>query len=148
MALIKCSECGNDLSTKAAACPHCGTKVPRRKLSAKQILFGFAAVVVVACIALAIFDSVNGRSVTYYVDGSGSDVFVSWNDSFGRYQHDQVTLPWQKSVHTWRGVRLSLALIDPVSKGYTLRVVVDGQEFQDEYPFVGDSGWDISGRCP
>ena len=25
MALIKCEECGHDLSDKAASCPHCGT---------------------------------------------------------------------------------------------------------------------------
>src|SRR3954466_8808414 len=27
MALIKCSDCGNDVSTEAAACPHCGRPV-------------------------------------------------------------------------------------------------------------------------
>jgi DNA-directed RNA polymerase subunit RPC12/RpoP len=27
MALMKCSECGKDVSSKAAACPHCGAPV-------------------------------------------------------------------------------------------------------------------------
>lgn len=31
MALIKCKECGGEVSTKAKACPKCGAKVPRFK---------------------------------------------------------------------------------------------------------------------
>ena len=27
MSLIKCSECGNEISDKASACPHCGSPV-------------------------------------------------------------------------------------------------------------------------
>lgn len=30
MALIKCKECDNDVSTEAAACPKCGAKVPKK----------------------------------------------------------------------------------------------------------------------
>jgi RNA polymerase subunit RPABC4/transcription elongation factor Spt4 len=30
MALIKCKDCGNDISDSAAACPRCGAPVPRR----------------------------------------------------------------------------------------------------------------------
>ncbi|MBS3955849.1 MAG: zinc ribbon domain-containing protein [Methylomicrobium sp.] len=29
MALIKCKECGNDVSNTAKACPNCGAKVPK-----------------------------------------------------------------------------------------------------------------------
>lgn len=29
MALIKCKECGNDISDKAACCPHCGVPVEK-----------------------------------------------------------------------------------------------------------------------
>lgn len=31
MALIACSECGNEVSTQASACPKCGAKVPRTR---------------------------------------------------------------------------------------------------------------------
>lgn len=31
MALTACKECGNEISTKAKACPKCGAKVPRFK---------------------------------------------------------------------------------------------------------------------
>jgi Zn finger protein HypA/HybF involved in hydrogenase expression len=36
MALIKCKECSNEISTEAAACPKCGGAY--RKLKAKEFL--------------------------------------------------------------------------------------------------------------
>jgi len=30
MAIVKCKECGKNLSNKAASCPHCGAKMPRK----------------------------------------------------------------------------------------------------------------------
>ena len=30
MALVACPECQREISTAAAACPHCGHKLPRR----------------------------------------------------------------------------------------------------------------------
>jgi hypothetical protein len=44
MALVKCRECGKDVSSTAAACPHCGAP---RKPAAKQYGCGTAIVVVV-----------------------------------------------------------------------------------------------------
>ena len=32
MALIKCPECGREISDKAPACPHCGTPVANKKI--------------------------------------------------------------------------------------------------------------------
>lgn len=31
MALIKCEECGNEISDKALACPHCGSPIAKKK---------------------------------------------------------------------------------------------------------------------
>lgn len=36
MALIKCHECGNEVSTEAAACPHCGAKPQTENPQAKS----------------------------------------------------------------------------------------------------------------
>lgn len=44
MALIKCSECGKEISDKARCCPHCGAKVKKTKI-----------VAVIGCIVLAAF---------------------------------------------------------------------------------------------
>lgn len=31
MAMIKCSECGNEVSTTADSCPHCGAKIKKKE---------------------------------------------------------------------------------------------------------------------
>jgi uncharacterized membrane protein YvbJ len=36
MAIIKCSECGNQVSSKATACPHCGAPVAAAAVEAKH----------------------------------------------------------------------------------------------------------------
>ena len=35
MAMIKCSECGNEVSTTADSCPHCGAKVKKKEANNK-----------------------------------------------------------------------------------------------------------------
>jgi hypothetical protein len=39
MALIKCKECGNEVSDTAKACPHCGANVPKSS--------GYVAIIVI-----------------------------------------------------------------------------------------------------
>lgn len=38
MALIKCPECGNDVSNKAPFCPHCGVPVSSREAPATRLV--------------------------------------------------------------------------------------------------------------
>ena len=40
MSLIKCSECGKEISDKATACVHCGCPVPKTNAEQKSIDFG------------------------------------------------------------------------------------------------------------
>ena len=35
MAMIKCSECGNEVSTTADSCPHCGANVKKKEANNK-----------------------------------------------------------------------------------------------------------------
>ncbi|MCK9386052.1 MAG: zinc ribbon domain-containing protein [Nevskia sp.] len=44
MALIKCRECGKDISTDAKACPHCGAKPPYRPSLAFVVIAGLLIV--------------------------------------------------------------------------------------------------------
>ena len=44
MALVKCEECGNQVSTKATNCPQCGAKIPR-KTSATRFLIIIAILI-------------------------------------------------------------------------------------------------------
>lgn len=41
MAMIKCTECGHDISSEAKACPHCGAKPPYRP-GVGIVIFGLA----------------------------------------------------------------------------------------------------------
>lgn len=46
MALVKCSECGREVSDRAAACPHCGNPLPGQSeadLTIEQVRHGDAA---------------------------------------------------------------------------------------------------------
>jgi hypothetical protein len=43
MALVKCSECGGEVSTKAMACPKCGAPVPQHALPAPVVVAKVAA---------------------------------------------------------------------------------------------------------
>lgn len=55
MALIKCKECGSQVSTNAKACPSCGVKVPKR---VGFIGMAVAAVLVVAMVRCSYDQSV------------------------------------------------------------------------------------------
>ena len=41
MAIIKCIECGGDVSFNAKACPHCGATKFRKMIWAEYIVSGF-----------------------------------------------------------------------------------------------------------
>lgn len=62
MALIKCKECGEDVSSKAKACPKCGAKVPKKTSLFTWLLLGFIAFVIYA--ANQSPSSISGSSVT------------------------------------------------------------------------------------
>lgn len=49
MALVKCKECGKDVSTNAAACQNCGNKLPKRTSVATWIVGGLFLFLVVTC---------------------------------------------------------------------------------------------------
>jgi len=48
MALIKCGECGNDVSTAAKTCPKCGAKVTKRTSRATKALGALFGVAIIA----------------------------------------------------------------------------------------------------
>ncbi len=65
MALTTCADCGKEISTGAAACPHCGRRVPART-SVRRIgvLLGVAFVLLAfgAYAAARDFDRAKGRA--------------------------------------------------------------------------------------
>lgn len=50
MALIKCKECGNEVSDKAESCPKCGAKVEKPVGLAAKIIGGFFVLIILAVV--------------------------------------------------------------------------------------------------
>lgn len=59
MALIKCAECGKEISDSAENCPHCGCKTNQGKTvtKAKSLLVSFVITAAVAVIGVFLFSS-------------------------------------------------------------------------------------------
>lgn len=67
MALIKCSECGKEISDKANTCPNCGIKIHNNKNIMKIVI-----VIVVLCLGIFIF---SGR-LTRFLTNSKNDKII------------------------------------------------------------------------
>jgi RNA polymerase subunit RPABC4/transcription elongation factor Spt4 len=65
MSLIKCQECGNEISDKAKTCPHCGYKV--KKYNKKNIVIISSLSVMVIAIIIIIYFFQNGKPSEYSV---------------------------------------------------------------------------------
>ena len=46
MALIKCSECGKEMSDKATTCPHCGARDKTGNAKAIRIILGIIILII------------------------------------------------------------------------------------------------------
>ena len=57
MALVKCRECGKDLSSDAKVCPHCGA----RKLTAMGAIGGIASGIIMIFLAIVVLKSIFGE---------------------------------------------------------------------------------------
>lgn len=65
MALIKCVECGKEMSTQAAACPHCGMKMPKRSVWPTVILSILAVPAAIIVATLLFGESNDTRQARY-----------------------------------------------------------------------------------
>jgi len=95
MAMTKCKECGNELSTKADACPKCGAKVSKTSVPAKGCL-----VVIVLFFGLAAIGALIGKDKssesasdaepTAVEPARASAEVVSLADLLGQYKGNEV----------------------------------------------------------
>jgi hypothetical protein len=60
MALIKCTECGKEVSDRATLCPHCGIKLAP-KPGVVQLIFGWAFLILLAAIIFAVVSDHNTK---------------------------------------------------------------------------------------
>ena len=64
MALIKCPECGSDISDKATSCPNCGYRVSKFKEAKKYIVI--VAICLLAVIVIAILFNKTDKTQTMF----------------------------------------------------------------------------------
>lgn len=57
MALIKCKECGNEVSSEAKTCPKCGAKVPKGMGLLSKIFLGLFGFVVLSAVLSAVLNT-------------------------------------------------------------------------------------------
>ena len=78
MALIQCSKCGQHISDKAAACPHCGNKKQKKKKLWIFVGCGVLAVLVaMVCILLGNSSGVEHEVKSILEDDLGTSVDIS-----------------------------------------------------------------------
>lgn len=86
MALIKCPECGKEISNQAVACPHCGfgmkaTTVSNKRINSNAIpLFILIVCFVCGCICFAKFVKYNGQVKDQQVWTDLAEGMVSMTD--------------------------------------------------------------------
>lgn len=125
MALVKCKECGEDVSTKAKACPKCGAKAPKKtSLFTWLVLFFIIFIVYAANQSPTSTTSSKSSTVSSSSQKSDSTKKVappkpSWGTStskdemtgkFSAYVHSPTAYPSKKmsfpysDVNSWMGV--------------------------------------------
>lgn len=60
MALIKCKECGKEISDKASKCPNCGCKIHNNKI--------IPIIIIVSVVVLAIIGVIGAAYISSYID--------------------------------------------------------------------------------
>ena len=88
MALIKCRECGKEISDKASVCPNCGVKV--HPLSLKYILV--IPIIIVIFIAIAFFIEKVYKTIQNKEINSLLGTYVLTNNTFNKLNDKNILL--------------------------------------------------------
>lgn len=150
MAMQKCKECGNEVSSQAAACPTCGAPVKKKT---RTVAWGCLTLVVLL-VGLVIIVSLTPTTqpadyfVTYLVEGTASQAALTYQNEQGGTQQEKVDVPWQKSFRMQRGSFLYISAQNQGSYGrITVRITVNGSEFKRSDASGGYTIASASGSC-
>jgi len=150
MALVRCSECDNEISDKAAACPRCGSPTvspqpaaanpplkPQQPKAAKRGDFGTAFVVGLVVVVGFVFVAYKCSQSTSEKEAAAA-VSKEENDRFFKYVGDRVDArswvfsEWTLEEYTRQNVRISLEYARPPAFGVPMdesaavgRIVLD-----------------------
>lgn len=105
MALKSCRECGAQVSTGAATCPHCGVKNPTQQVSAGQGCLGCFGIIVVIGLISSLLE---GPGAPTAVDASG-EAFSSGAGQVGSLYHAPSTINVRGGRGTDHGTAFQLS---------------------------------------
>lgn len=133
MALVKCKECGEKVSTKATSCPSCGAKVPKRTSLATWL--GLALIIYIAYAALQSPTSTTSSTNTKSNKSANIKQQVapktSWTHSTSKDEMTGKKMAFASSVSTTPTKLMSFPYHDTIA---WLGVGCDGKT---EWAFVG-----------
>lgn len=152
MALVKCTECGYDVSTKAAACPNCGAPPSSKPLGSASdssiVRYGGGVIAILFAISVAsttgLLDSIMSSSV--WGKPSGRSVHVEFAQLLSDYDNNTVA-----ADKRYRGLAITTtANVVSVDTGYgsSMRLMLNNGpwsfKFADAY--LLDSQRDAAAR--
>ena len=84
MALIKCKECGKEVSDKAETCPNCGCKIEKKKIEAPLMeVFCFISLIIACFCCLTGF---KGMAIGYLI----TIVWLAiYENTYNKYKKDE-----------------------------------------------------------
>lgn len=127
MAIVKCKECGKDVSTEATACPNCGAAPPKKASAIVKYGGGFIVVTfVLAAASIALFGSPSQQGAAGQVGASAKSapeappVDVSSAKLFADYEANEVAADL-----AYKGKRLAVkGIVKSIDKDFMDNPVV------------------------
>lgn len=148
MALIKCKECGNDVSNTAATCPKCGAKVPKKTGMGTWIISGLVIWFLISVFSGGGTTGSSSHSVTYYVFGTTSSVSLTYNNEQGGTEQETASLPWKKTFNIQSASILYISAQNQQSDGdIRVGILVDDNAFKHSQASGGYTIASASGLC-
>lgn len=177
MALITCKECGKEVSSLAAACPHCGAPIAATTSASIPVpqtqkkggmgcnIALVLVIVVLGIVAIAMCSSPNTgsytttrgsapqsrvRNVEYRVTGTTSNASMTYEGGSGSTEQVQdARLPWSKNITVGSGDFLYVSAQNSWDSGsVTCEIRVDGTIYKHATSQGGYAIVTCSGSAP
>jgi len=82
MALVKCKECGNEVSTTAKTCPKCGAKVGPKHYGCGALIVAFIVVVIMVKCISNVSDTTSSSSSSGNSESAARQYESQWHPEF------------------------------------------------------------------
>lgn len=83
MAIVKCKECGVEVSSKAESCPKCGARLAAKPMGCGTLIGVSVLALIIGSAFLSIFNTETPTPATHVAASSSATPVVQW-----RYSHD------------------------------------------------------------